>query len=90
MGFLWYNGHPAQVFMGDTGSLALGGILGVCAVLLRRESPPGYYWGDFCSRSTLCNYSSRKLQISQQKTGFSDPLLYTTILNTKGGLKLKW
>lgn len=37
MGFLWYNGYPAQVFMGDTGSLALGGILGVAAVLLRRE-----------------------------------------------------
>lgn len=37
LGFLWYNGYPAQVFMGDTGSLALGAILGVCAVLLRRE-----------------------------------------------------
>lgn len=37
LGFLWYNGHPAQVFMGDTGSLALGGILGVAAVLLRKE-----------------------------------------------------
>ena len=37
LGFLWYNGYPAQVFMGDTGSLALGGILGVSAVLLRRE-----------------------------------------------------
>jgi len=37
LGFLWYNGHPAQVFMGDTGSLALGGILGLAAVLLRRE-----------------------------------------------------
>lgn len=37
LGFLWYNGHPAQVFMGDTGSLALGGLLGVSAVLLRRE-----------------------------------------------------
>ena len=37
LGFLWYNGPPAQVFMGDTGSLALGGILGVCAALLRRE-----------------------------------------------------
>ncbi|MES2198556.1 MAG: phospho-N-acetylmuramoyl-pentapeptide-transferase, partial [Chlamydiota bacterium] len=36
-GFLWYNAFPAQVFMGDTGSLALGGILGVSAVLLRRE-----------------------------------------------------
>jgi phospho-N-acetylmuramoyl-pentapeptide-transferase len=38
LGFLWYNGYPAQVFMGDTGSLALGGILGVAAVLLRREA----------------------------------------------------
>jgi phospho-N-acetylmuramoyl-pentapeptide-transferase len=37
LGFLWYNSYPAQVFMGDTGSLALGGIVGVAAVLLRRE-----------------------------------------------------
>lgn len=37
LGFLWYNGYPAQVFMGDTGSLALGGILGTAAVLMRRE-----------------------------------------------------
>lgn len=37
LGFLWYNGYPAQVFMGDTGSLALGGILGVASVLLCRE-----------------------------------------------------
>jgi phospho-N-acetylmuramoyl-pentapeptide-transferase len=37
LGFLWYNGHPAQVFMGDTGSLTLGAILGVAAVLLKRE-----------------------------------------------------
>lgn len=37
LGFLWYNGYPAQLFMGDTGSLALGGILGVSSVLLCRE-----------------------------------------------------
>lgn len=37
LGFLWYNGYPAQVFMGDTGSLAMGGILGVASVFLRRE-----------------------------------------------------
>lgn len=37
LGFLWYNSHPAQVFMGDTGSLPLGGILGVSSILLRRE-----------------------------------------------------
>ncbi len=37
LGFLWYNSYPAQVFMGDTGSLALGGIIGVTAVLIRKE-----------------------------------------------------
>ena len=37
LGFLWFNGYPAQVFMGDTGSLAIGGMLGTAAVLLKRE-----------------------------------------------------
>ena len=37
IGFLWYNTFPAQVFMGDTGSLAIGGIIGVSAVLIRKE-----------------------------------------------------
>lgn len=47
LGFLWYNSHPAQVFMGDTGSLALGGILGVSAVLLKREFLLGIVGGIF-------------------------------------------
>jgi len=37
LGFLWYNNNPAQVFMGDTGALALGGILGGVALLLKKE-----------------------------------------------------
>ncbi len=37
VGFLWYNSYPAQVFMGDTGSLTLGGIIGVFAVLIHKE-----------------------------------------------------
>ncbi|MDN3505018.1 MAG: phospho-N-acetylmuramoyl-pentapeptide-transferase [Rhabdochlamydiaceae bacterium] len=37
LGFLWYNGYPAQVFMGDTGSLSLGALIGVASILLRRE-----------------------------------------------------
>ena len=37
IGFLWYNSFPAQVFMGDTGSLMLGGIIGVCSILIRKE-----------------------------------------------------
>ena len=37
IGFLWYNAFPAQVFMGDTGSLTIGGIIGVCAVIIHKE-----------------------------------------------------
>ena len=37
VGFLWYNTYPAQVFMGDTGSLALGGIIAVAAIILKKE-----------------------------------------------------
>ncbi len=37
IGFLWYNSYPAQVFMGDTGSLAIGGIIAVYAIIIRKE-----------------------------------------------------
>jgi len=37
VGFLWYNSYPAQVFMGDTGSLAIGGIIAVLALIIRKE-----------------------------------------------------
>jgi phospho-N-acetylmuramoyl-pentapeptide-transferase len=37
IGFLWYNAYPAQVFMGDTGSLALGGVIAALAILVRKE-----------------------------------------------------
>jgi phospho-N-acetylmuramoyl-pentapeptide-transferase len=37
IGFLWYNAYPAQVFMGDTGSLALGGMIAVFAISVRKE-----------------------------------------------------
>ena len=37
IGFLWYNSYPAQVFMGDTGSLTLGGIIAVLAIITRKE-----------------------------------------------------
>tara|TARA_B100000131_G_scaffold321940_1_gene374292 strand:- start:89 stop:1339 length:1251 start_codon:yes stop_codon:yes gene_type:complete len=37
VGFLWYNSYPAQVFMGDTGSLSIGGIIAIAAILIRKE-----------------------------------------------------
>lgn len=64
IGFLWYNGYPAQVFMGDTGSLALGGILGVCAVLLKRELLLGIIGGVFVieTLSVILQVGSYKLR----------------------------
>ncbi len=64
LGFLWYNGHPAQVFMGDTGSLALGGIVGVSAVLLRREVLFAIVGGIFVAEtlSVILQVASYKLR----------------------------
>ncbi len=51
LGFLWYNSHPAQVFMGDVGSLTMGGIIGVSAVLLKREFLLGIVGGIFVAEA---------------------------------------
>jgi phospho-N-acetylmuramoyl-pentapeptide-transferase len=64
LGFLWYNGHPAQVFMGDIGSLTLGGITGVSAVLLKRELLLGIIGGIFVAEalSVILQVASYRLR----------------------------
>lgn len=64
LGFLWYNSHPAQVFMGDTGSLSLGAIFGVVAVLLKRELLLGIIGGVFVveALSVVIQVGSYKLR----------------------------
>lgn len=64
IGFLWYNGHPAQVFMGDTGSLALGGVIGVSAVLLKKEPLLAIIGGIFVAEalSVILQVGSFKLR----------------------------
>jgi phospho-N-acetylmuramoyl-pentapeptide-transferase len=64
LGFLWYNGYPAQIFMGDIGSLALGAILGVAAVLLRREVLLALVGGIFVAEalSVILQVGSYKLR----------------------------
>jgi phospho-N-acetylmuramoyl-pentapeptide-transferase len=47
LGFLWWNAHPAELFMGDTGSLALGGAIGIVAILLKTELLLGIIGGVF-------------------------------------------
>jgi phospho-N-acetylmuramoyl-pentapeptide-transferase len=51
VGFLWYNAYPAQVFMGDTGSLALGGILAVFAIIIRKEIMIPLFCGIFVAEN---------------------------------------
>lgn len=64
IGFLWYNGHPAEIIMGDTGSLSLGGIIGVSAVLLNRELLLGLVGGIFLveALSVIIQVGSYKLR----------------------------
>src|SRR5471030_1147067 len=52
VGFLWYNAHPAQVIMGDTGALALGGALGAVAILLKSEFLVVFVGGVFVAETT--------------------------------------
>jgi phospho-N-acetylmuramoyl-pentapeptide-transferase len=51
-GFLWFNAHPALVFLGDTGSLALGGAVGIIAVLLKSEFLLLFIGGVFAAETT--------------------------------------
>lgn len=64
LGFLWYNSHPAQIFMGDTGSLPLGGIIGVSSILLRREILLALIGGVFVAEalSVILQVGSYKLR----------------------------
>lgn len=51
IGFLWYNSYPAQVFMGDTGSLALGGVIAVFAIMIRKEIMIPIFCGIFLAET---------------------------------------
>ncbi|HVX67644.1 MAG TPA: phospho-N-acetylmuramoyl-pentapeptide-transferase [Bryobacteraceae bacterium] len=64
LGFLWYNAHPAEIFMGDVGSLALGGSLGVVAVLIKQEILLIFIGGVFVleSLSVILQVGSYKLR----------------------------
>jgi len=64
IGFLWYNAHPAEVFMGDVGSLSLGGSLGVVAVLIKQEILLIFVGGVFVieALSVLLQVGSYKLR----------------------------
>jgi phospho-N-acetylmuramoyl-pentapeptide-transferase len=69
VGFLWYNSYPAQVFMGDTGSLAIGGIIGVSAVLMRKELLLPLLCGVFFAESLSVLLQRSYFKITRKRTG---------------------
>ena len=69
LGFLWYNSFPAQVFMGDTGSLALGGIIGVMAILIRKELLLPILCGVFLVESLSVIIQRFYFKYTKKKTG---------------------
>lgn len=68
-GFLWYNTYPAQVFMGDTGSLTIGGIIGVSAVLIRKELLLPILCGVFLVESLSVILQRGYFKFTKRRTG---------------------
>ena len=69
MGFLWFNAHPAEVFMGDTGSLAIGGALGAVAVLLKVEFLLAIVGGVFVLEAISVMMQSLYFKWTRRRTG---------------------
>ncbi len=67
IGFLWYNAYPAQVFMGDTGSLAIGGIIGVCALIIHKELMLPILCGIFLVESLSVIIQTQWFKIQKRK-----------------------
>jgi phospho-N-acetylmuramoyl-pentapeptide-transferase len=69
IGFLWYNAYPAQVFMGDTGSLTLGGIIAVFAILIRKELLIPILCGIFLAESLSVMLQVSYFKFTKKKYG---------------------
>ena len=69
IGFLWHNAYPARVFMGDTGSLMLGGIIGVAAILIRKELLLPILCGIFFAESLSVMMQTTYFKYTKKKYG---------------------
>ncbi|MDR1653488.1 MAG: phospho-N-acetylmuramoyl-pentapeptide-transferase [Prevotellaceae bacterium] len=89
IGFLWYNAYPAQVFMGDTGSLTIGGIIGVFAILVRKELLLPILCGVFLVESLSVIIQTAYFKITKRKYGTGRRIFKMTPVHhhfqTKGG-----
>jgi phospho-N-acetylmuramoyl-pentapeptide-transferase len=75
LGFLWFNCHPAQVFMGDTGSLALGGVLGIIAVLIHQPLVLVIAGGVFVAEAVSVLAQTLYFKYTRRRTGTGRRLL---------------
>jgi phospho-N-acetylmuramoyl-pentapeptide-transferase len=75
IGFMWYNSYPAQVFMGDTGSLSVGGIIAVYAVLIRKELLIPILCGIFFAESLSVLFQVSYFKYSRRKSGTGKRIL---------------
>ncbi|MGB5379260.1 MAG: phospho-N-acetylmuramoyl-pentapeptide-transferase, partial [Muriicola sp.] len=69
VGFLWYNAYPAQVFMGDTGSLTIGGVIAVIAIIVRKELLIPLLCGIFFAESLSVMIQVSYFKFTKQKYG---------------------
>ena len=67
LGFLWFNAPPAKIFMGDTGSLSLGGSLGAVGIITKARNSFSNNWWTICFRGGFSNGSSYFFQINWKK-----------------------
>ena len=81
VGFLWYNSYPAQVFMGDTGSLTIGGIIGVFAVLIHKELLLPILCGVFFVESLSVIIQVTYFKITKRKYGVGKRVFKMTPLH---------
>ena len=93
IGYLWFNSSPAEVFMGDTGSLSSGAALGTLAVLLKKELLLFIIGGVFVLEAVSVivqvTYFRWTRYLTEKVNVISKWLLYTIILNSKVGQKQK-
>ncbi len=81
VGFLWYNAYPAQVFMGDTGSLTIGGIIGVFAVLIHKELLLPILCGVFFVESLSVIIQVTYFKFTKKKLGYGKRVFKMTPLH---------
>lgn len=81
IGFLWYNSFPAQVFMGDTGSLMLGGVIAVVSVIIRKELLIPVFCGIFLVETLSVMLQTSYFKFTRKRTGVGKRIFKMTPLH---------